>query len=387
MKKKIANLGSTGSIGKSLLNIISKDKDKFKIVLLTANKNHQKILNIAKKFKVKNIIITNLNSYKFLKIKTKGLDINIYNNFKCFNKVFKKKIDYTMSSIVGLDGLLPTLNIIKHTKKIAIANKESLICGWNIINKEIKKNKTEFVPVDSEHFSIWSNIKKNTNSVKKIYLTASGGPFLNLSLNKFKNIKMKDALMHPSWKMGKKISIDSSTLMNKVYEVIEAKNIFNISYKKLSILSHPNSYVHAIVHYDNGMINLIAHQTNMEIPIINSLYTSNNFIYKNNFKIDLMKLNDLKLNSINSNRFPVVKLIKSLPKKNSLFETVLVTANDELVKLYLSKKIEYHEISKKLLSFVKKKEFNKYKNISPRTIKDILKLSDYVRLKIHSKSI
>ena len=198
---------------------------------------------------------------------------------------------------------------------------------------------------------------------------------------------MKDALMHPSWKMGKKISIDSSTLMNKVYEVIEAKNIFNISYKKLSILSHPNSYVHAIVHYDNGMINLIAHQTNMEIPIINSLYTSNNFIYKNNFKIDLMKLNDLKLNSINSNRFPVVKLIKSLPKKNSLFETVLVTANDELVKLYLSKKIEYHEISKKLLSFVKKKEFNKYKNISPRTIKDILKLSDYVRLKIHSKSI
>ena len=152
-------------------------------------------------------------------------------------------------------------------------------------------------------------------------------------------------------------------------------------------MSHPNSYVHAIVHYDNGMINLIAHQTNMEIPIINSLYTSNNFIYKNNFKIDLMKLNDLKLNSINSNRFPVVKLIKSLPKKNSLFETVLVTANDELVKLYLSKKIEYHEISKKLLSFVKKKEFNKYKNISPRTIKDILKLSDYVRLKIHSKSI
>ena len=150
---------------------------------------------------------------------------------------------------------------------------------------------------------------------------------------------MKDALMHPSWKMGKKISIDSSTLMNKVYEVIEAKNIFNISYKKLSILSHPNSYVHAIVHYDNGMINLIAHQTNMEIPIINSLYTSNNFIYKNNFKIDLMKLNDLKLNSINSNRFPVVKLIKSLPKKNSLFETVLVTANDELVKLYLSKKL------------------------------------------------
>ena len=387
MKKKIAILGSTGSIGKNLLNIISKDKSKFEIVLLTANKNYKKLLNAAIKFNVKNLIITDLESYKLLKIKTRRLNINIFNNFNCFDRIFKKKIDYTMSSIVGLDGLFPTKEIIKHTKKIAIANKESLICGWNIINREIKKNKTKFIPVDSEHFSIWFNLKKNTNSIKKIYLTASGGPFLNLSLNKFKNIKMKDALNHPSWKMGKKISIDSSTLMNKVYEIIEAKNIFNIGYDKLSILTHPNSYIHAIVHYDNGMINLIAHQTNMEIPIINSLYSGKNFIYKKNFDINLANLNDLKLNVINTIRFPLVSLIKILPKKNSLFETVLVTANDELVKLYLTKKIAYHDISKNLLSFLKKNEFIKYKNMPPKSINDILKLSNYVRLKINSKSI
>ena len=160
MKKKIAILGSTGSIGKTLLDVVSKDKNKFDVILLTANKNYKQLLSQVKKFNVKNVIINDATSYKKFISKNKNKNLNIYQNFNSFDKIFKKKIDYTMSSIVGLDGLYPTLNIIKFTKVIAIANKESIICAWNLIFKELKKNKTKFIPVDSEHFSIWYAQKK-----------------------------------------------------------------------------------------------------------------------------------------------------------------------------------------------------------------------------------
>ena len=234
MKIEIAILGSTGSIGKSLLDIIEKDQKKFDIKLLTANKDYRTLLNQAKKFNVKNLIITDQKSFKKIKEKNKNVQFNIYNSFENFNKIFKKKIHYVMSSIVGIEGLVPTINIIKFTKKIAIANKESIICGWNLIKKELKKNNTKFIPVDSEHFSLWYGLNNlKTGTVEKIYLTASGGPFYKMPLSKFKKITINQATKHPNWKMGKKISIDSSTMINKVYEVIEAKNIFNINYKKI----------------------------------------------------------------------------------------------------------------------------------------------------------
>ena len=228
MKKKLAILGSTGSIGKTLIKIIKKDKKNFDIILLTADRNYVELLKQAETLNVKNLIITNEQSYEKLK-KQKLNNINIFNNYNSFNKIFKKKLDYVMSSISGIHGLEPTVKIIKHTKKIAIANKESIICGWSLINKELKRNNTNFIPVDSEHFSLWFGLQNlNTENIEKMFLTASGGPFQNLPLKKFKNIKISQALKHPNWKMGKKISIDSATMINKIYEVIEAKNIFNI---------------------------------------------------------------------------------------------------------------------------------------------------------------
>ena len=159
-----------------------------------------------------------------------------------------------MSAISGIDGLLPTHKIINRTKLIAIANKEAIICGWPLIKKELKKHKTEFIPVDSEHFSIFSLLNdKDKNDIEKIFITASGGPFRNLPKKKFKKVKLRDALKHPNWQMGKKITIDSATMMNKVFEVIEAKNIFNSNYNKISILIHPKSYVHAIIKFKNGL--------------------------------------------------------------------------------------------------------------------------------------
>ena len=386
MRKKIAILGSTGSIGKILLDIISKDKKKFEIILLTANKNYKELQRQAKKFHVKNVIISDQNSYKSFHKINKNKKLKVFSNFENLDKIFKKKIDYVMSSIVGLDGLYPTFKIIKFTKKIAIANKESLICGWNLINNEMKKNKTKFIPVDSEHFSIWFGLNDYKN-IEKIILTASGGPFINLAQSKFKNINISQALKHPNWKMGKKITIDSATMMNKIYEVIEAKNIFNLNYKQISILTHPSSYVHGIIKFKNGLIKLIAHDTNMRIPIFNTIQSE---LHKTSIKsknIDIIKMNSLNFKFVDKKKFPIIKILNLLPEKNSLFETILVSANDELVKLFLNQKIKFIDISRILLKLVKYKNFTKFKRIKPKNIKEILQLNNYVRLKINSKSI
>ena len=290
-----------------------------------------------------------------------------------------------MSSITGLDGLKPTLNSIKHTKNILIANKEAIICGWNLIEKELHKYKVNFIPVDSEHFSIWSLLKKNDKSIiDKIYITASGGPFLKLPKKKFSKISIKDALKHPNWKMGKKITIDSATLMNKLFEVIEAKNIFNLPYKDIKILIHPKSYVHAIIKFTNGITKLLIHETSMKIPIFNAIYSNNDQHKFNSNKLNINKLNNLNLSTPNLVKFPSLKILNLLPNRASLFETVLITTNDEIVKLFLKKKIRFIEIVPLINKIIKSKVFIKYKKITPNKLDNITKLSEFVRLKIKS---
>ena len=388
MIKKVAILGSTGSIGKTLINILKKDKKKYNILLLTANKNINVLLKQIKLFKVKNIIVSDLDKFNKIRIILKNKKINIYNNFNSINRILKnKKIDYTMSSISGIEGLGPTIKIIPHTKEIAIANKESIICAWHLIQKELIMNRTKFIPIDSEHFSIYSLLSSSkSENLEKVFITASGGPFRSYPLKKFASIKLESALKHPNWKMGRKITIDSSTLMNKVFEIIEAKKIFNLDYKKLEILIHPKSYVHAMVKFKNGLTKILIHDTNMTIPIFNSLYPNNE---KKIFskKIDFNILNNLSFEKVNQNKFPVVKILEILPKKNSLFETVIVATNDTLVKMFIEKKIKFLDISKILLKIIKNKEFAKYKRIKPKNVNDIIKLSEYVSLKISSLSI
>jgi 1-deoxy-D-xylulose-5-phosphate reductoisomerase len=382
MKKKVAILGSTGSIGLTLLQLLEKDKSNFEIVLLTANKSHQQLFKQAKKLNVKNLIITNQKSYESLIKKSKNLKINVYNNYDNFIKNFKGKIDYTMSAISGISGLKPTLQMIKFSKKIAIANKETIICGWNLIDKELKKNNTDFIPVDSEHFSIWYGLgNSSSNDLEKVFLTASGGPFLKKSIKHFKNIKKDEALNHPNWKMGKKISTDSATLINKVYEVIEAKKIFNIAYNKVDILIHPKSYVHAILKFKNGMSKIIIHETTMKIPIFNTLYLNKKIQLKSK-KINIEILNDLDFQKVKPKIFPMVKILDLLPEKNSLFETVIVSANDKLVELFLENKIKFIDIQKNLFKVIKRNEFSIYKQKIPKNVNEILNLNNYVRLKI-----
>ena len=384
MKKKIAILGSTGSIGKQTLKIIKKDKKNFDVVLLSTNKNTKLILEQAKEFNVKNIVIKNYESY--LKFQKKIKYLKVHKNFDNLEQFIKKKLDYAMCAITGLEGLKPTLKIVKHTKTIAIANKESIICGWCLINKQLQKHKTKFIPVDSEHFSIWSVIKDlNSSVVENIIITASGGPFFNNKNNSLK-ITPKLASSHPNWKMGAKISVDSSTLMNKVFEIIEAKKIFNIELKKFKILIHPKSYVHAIVKLKNGLIKIVAHDTDMKIPITNSLYLNENRFIKTK-KINVKILNDLKLSEVNKKQFPLIKLLKAVPKNNTLFETLLVSMNDELVSLFLNKKISYDQISKNLLSQINSKSFSKFKRKKLNNLAQIEKLNNFVRLKTKTLSV
>ena len=384
MKKKIAILGSTGSIGKTLIKIIREKKNDFNIILLTADKNYKEILKQAKNFNVPNLIITDEKSFNELKKKKLG-KINIFNNYNSFNNIFKKKIDYVMSAISGFDGLEPTLKIIRHTKKIAIANKEAIICGWHLIKKDLKKYKTTFIPVDSEHFSIFYALQGNKiSNIEKIYVTASGGPLNNLPKKRFKDIKISEAIKHPNWKMGKKISVDSATLMNKVFEIIEAKKIFDLRYDQLDILIHPSSYVHAIIKFNDGMIKIIAHDTNMKIPISNSLHESHiNFIKTD--KLNIKKLNFLNFKQVDIKRFPSISLIKKFNDNESLLETIIVLANDELVNLFLLKKIKFTDINIILQKLINMKDIKNYSRKKPGDLYSLISLNKLVRLKINRK--
>ena len=388
MKKKIAILGSTGSIGKTTLEVISHNKKNYDIKLLTTNKNISKIIKQSRQFNVKNIIITDNVSYQIAKKKLKNnRKIKIYNDFSKLDKIFKNKIDYVMSSITGIAGLSPTLKIIKYTNSIGIANKETIICAWNLIKKELKKNNTFFFPIDSEHFSIYSlNNGYETTKIEKIYITASGGPFLKYKKNMLDNVKPDKAINHPNWKMGKKISVDSATLINKVFEVIEAVRIFNLEKRKFDIIIHPKSYLHSIIKYQNGFSKLLVHDTTMKIPIFN--YISPNlenkiFTKKLNFKL----LNNLDLTSPDLKQFPTLKLINMIPNNISLFETVVISVNDELVENYLKKIIKFNQINKLLFKIISDKEFRFLKYKKPKNIDQIIKLNKYVRLKTLNQCI
>ena len=387
MKKKIAILGSTGSIGKTTFDILRKDKKNFDLILLTTNNNYKEILKQTKEFKVKNLVINNKKHYANLKKKLKNKKINIYNDFDSFNKKFRSKVDYTMCAISGLAGLKSTLASIKFSKKIAIANKESLICAWNLIQKKILKYKTKFIPIDSEHFSIWSLLNDSTNSsIEEIIITASGGPFLKLPFKKFKEINPKSATNHPNWKMGNKISIDSATLINKVFEVIEAQRIFNIDLNKFKIFIHPSSYVHSIIKFNNGLTKILVHDTNMKIPIFNSIYDRNIKKIKSK-KLDMITLNNLNFTKPDIKRFPSLNILKMITKKITLFETVLVSANDQLVELFLEGKINFLDITIFLKKILRMKIFVKYKKRSPKNYNELINLSNYVRLKTRTLCI
>jgi len=381
MKKSIAILGYTGSIGQSTLEVIKKNKKNFEIVFLSANKNYKKLIQQAKYFKAKNVLIQNEKCYLNVKNSLAKTKTRVYRGNVPIQKIISKKIDYTMSSIVGLAGLQPTIDAIKISKTLAIANKETIICGWPILSKLIKKYKTKILPVDSEHFSIMELTKDISNDeIEEIIITASGGPFLYTSINKLKKVKVKQAIKHPNWKMGEKISIDSANMMNKVFEVIEACKLFKFDKSKYKIMIHPQSYVHSIIRFKNGLIKMILYNTDMKIPISNTIYG----VKKNSLKIsniNINKLNELTFQSVNIKKFPSIKLINKILNSGPSTPIIVNAANEFLVNAFIGGKIGFVDIVKTINKLFNDKEFKKYAKKKPILIDDIKRIDNWSRLK------
>ena len=378
MKKKIriAILGSTGSIGESTLKIISRKKERFIIDTLVAHTNYSKIKKQIKIFKPNNFIVTNYKIYK--KLKTKNFrNTKMYNSAINYN--IKKKLDITVSAVPGINGLPITLNFVKFTKKLLLANKESIICGWEILSKFLKRYKTNLVPIDSEHFSINELLKKNNkkDNIDKIYITASGGPFFKKKIKS--NIRPTQALNHPKWNMGKKISIDSATMMNKIFELIEARKLFPKYKEKIQILIHPQSLVHAIINYKNGLSKFIYHEPNMIIPISNAMLNNDveikNFIKLNeNFSDDV----NLRFYKISRKNFPPNDILDKLNKFNSL-PIIINGANEVFVDLFLKKKIKFNSIIPNIIKVLKNKNFKKYAIQNASNINKIYDIDQWSR--------
>ena len=388
MKTSISILGSTGSIGSNVLKIIEKKRKYFHLNVFSSNKNFSIICKQIKKYKPKYFVVTDNVIFKKVKNKFSANKIIILNNYDKIDKFLKN--DVTVSAIPGLAGLNPTIIFTRSSKKILIANKEAVICGWNLIKKEAKKRKTKIIPIDSEHFSIMKLMENhNLNQIDKVYLTASGGPFLNYKIKKFKKIKPLDALRHPRWKMGKKISVDSSTLMNKIFELIEAEKIFNIPLSKLDILIHPNSLVHAIIKFKNGLYKIIYHQTSMIIPLANAIFNDDvnivDFFNKKEIKRDKAQfIQNLIFKKVDVKIFPVFRLKKRLNEYPST-PIIINAANEILVDQFLQKNISFLSISKFIMNILKDRNYIKYAIRKPKNIKEISTIDNWARTEILKK--
>ncbi len=378
MRKNISILGSTGSIGLSVLKIIDKKKNYFKINLLSANKNYKLICKQISKYKPKYFIINDPVIFNKVKKKIKS-NTKIFNDYKNINSI--KMNDICVSAIPGIAGLLPTILIIKKSKKLLIANKESIICGWNIIKNESLKYNTNLIPVDSEHFSIFKLIENHSlKEIKKIYLTASGGPFFKNNYHLKKKINPQDALKHPKWKMGKKITIDSSTLMNKILEHIEAQKLFNIESKKIDILIHPESLVHAIIELKNGLFKFIYHETSMIIPLTNAIFDNSFEIEKFYIQKKQKKniINNLTFSKPSQKTFPIIRL-KDRSNEYPATSIIINASNEILVDQFLSKKIPFLAISKIIMSVLSDRNYKKYAIRKPKNLNQITIIDSWAR--------
>ena len=269
MKKGVAILGSTGSIGVQALEVISEQDELFRVEVLTANENCDLLINQAKKHKPNSVVIVNEKKYQKVFSELNPLNIKVYAGSESLNQIVDSdEIDIVLTALVGYSGLLPTINAIKNRKKIALANKETLVVAGSLIKNLCEENSTEIIPVDSEHSAIFQCLAgEETNPIEKIFLTASGGPFRGKKLDDLKNITKKQALKHPNWSMGAKITIDSATLMNKGLEVIEAKWLFDLSKEQIEVVVHPQSIIHSAVQFQDGSIKAQLGLPDMKLPI------------------------------------------------------------------------------------------------------------------------
>ena len=383
MIKKISILGSTGSIGKQTIDVIKKTKG-YKIVGLSCNKDIKTLYKQIIDLNVKEVAVYDENAAISLieKIKKNNLNVKVYIGLEGLVKIATLNIiDTVVISVVGMIGIKPTIEAIKKGKIICLANKETLVCAGDIIMPLIKKYKTELRPIDSEHSAIWQSlVGENNNSVKNIILTASGGPFYKKTNKDLINVKIEDCLNHPNWKMGKKITIDSSTLVNKGLEVIEAHYLFNVSYDKIKVVIQRESIIHSMVEFNDGAIKAELGVPSMRIPISYALYKE----LRQNIKektLDFSSFNKISIDMPDLNTFEGLKLAYDALKIGGLMPSVYNALNEVAVYKFLNKDTKLNGDTFSYLDIVKfiKKGMKKYKNKFKYDINDVYSTMDYAK--------
>ena len=377
MKKKINILGSTGYIGKKTLNIIDKYFNNYKINFLFANNNYSLLTKQANHFKPNFVGILNKTNYPKIKKLINNNKIKIIAGEDCY-EILKSNVDISILSISGISALKSIESVIKYSKKIGIVNKESIVSAGKFIFKLANKMNTTIIPLDSEHFSIYNFLKnykiKNINILNKVYLTASGGPFLFHSTSNLKNVTLKQAINHPTWKMGIKNSVDSSTMINKCLEIIEAHYLFNISYKKLEIIIHPQSLVHSIIEIPDGSLILNMSNNDMSIPLYHSLSEKNYNPYN---KLNINNIDNIKFIKPDKNKFKSLKIFDQLNKESISEIIIFNTSNEYAVNMFVNNKIKYHEITDYI-----KKSLNRFEKRKICNINEVIDYQSYVYNKL-----
>ena len=345
MKKKITILGSTGSIGVNALNVINNlDID---VIGLSANTNSQLLIEQAKKFQPESVSIVDEDAYLIVKDALKNTSIDVLCGKNGLLEISSRDdVDLVLNALVGSSGMLPTVYAIRAGADIALSNKESLVMAGKIIERERKKANVNIFPVDSEHSAIWQClVGESKEEVKRLILTGSGGPFREKKISTFKDIKPEDALKHPNWEMGKKITIDSASMMNKGLEVIEAVWLFEMDSQKVDIVVHPQSIIHSMVEFDDTSVKAQLGLPDMKIPIQYALSYPNHI--KTNWEpLDLVKIKSLTFESVNYERFPCIKLAYEALARGGTSSSVLNVANEQAVYRFLKKEIGFMEIPK-----------------------------------------
>ena len=342
MPERIALLGSTGSIGTQTLDIISRYPEKFVVEVLTAGNNVDLLIQQARSFKPDSVVIGNVDKYKQLKKNLWDTSIKVYAGDEAVEQVVTSStVDVVIASIVGYSGLRPTIAAIKAGKKIALANKETLVVAGEIIGRLVRESGSSIIPIDSEHSAIFQClVGESGNPIEKITLTASGGPFVNWSEKMLKTVKPDDALKHPNWNMGSKVTIDSASLMNKGLEVIEAKWLFDLTPKQISVIIHPQSVIHSFVHFADGSVKAQLGVPDMRIPILYAL------TYPARFNSDLPRLDfrdyqNLSFTVPDMKKFRNLSLAYDALKEGGNMPCILNAANEMAVKAFLMEEIDF----------------------------------------------
>ena len=375
-KKKIAILGSTGSIGTQALEVINEHPDLFEVEVLTANNNSSLLIKQAKKFKPNTVVIANKEKYKELNEVLSALGIKVFaGNESLENVVEGGNIDVVLTALVGYSGLKPTIKAIMSGKNIALANKETMVVAGDLITKLCQQYGVNIYPVDSEHSAIFQClVGEQYNPIEKIYLTASGGPFIGKLRADLLNITKKEALKHPNWEMGAKITIDSASLMNKGLEVIEAKWLFNLTEKQIDVVVHPQSIIHSAVQFEDGSIKAQLGVPDMKLPIQYALGFPKRI--KNNFKrFSFMDYKNLSFEKADFETFKNLQLAYSAMNKGGNMPCVLNAANEIAVAAFLKDKIGFLNMSDLIADCMEKITF-----VSNPTLDDYVSTNSETRI-------